>query len=591
MTLLQTWVATPAAHALGWTIFHSLWQGAIAALLLAAGLALVRSSRARYALACLSMLAMLAAFILTFALLMPRQQALVSPAADGVPISRIPIGVPFPKAPADWRSILAPVLPWMAPLWLAGVVVFHLHGLASWLAARRLRRTGVCCASDPWPDRLHRLRARLRLSRPVTLLESCFAEVPVVIGHLRPVILLPLGVLANLPPDQIEAILLHELAHIRRFDYLVNLVQTAVEGLLFYHPAIWWISRVIRAERENCCDDLVVATSGDAHAYAVALAQLEQNRSAALETALAATGGSLVKRIRRLLHQPEGPRPSLTPVLSAGLLTLAAALALTAWQSKPVKDLPRPPVQTLAPAESPYSRWLNEDVVYLIDDRERAAFESLRTDEERKHFIEQFWLRRDPTPGTVENEFKQEHYRRIAYANAHFGTADTPGWQTDRGRIYILYGPPDEIESHPKGGPAPKFPPYPFEQWLYRHIQGVGDNVVIDFADPDRSGDYRMTRDPKTSPVAADGRVTSGTGTATISIPLNADAGHKFTVYGVINTPEPRAVASFQEPADGSTALFTKSLSLPAGSYRVRLSVKDLTTGALWNRTIPFEVK
>ena len=111
-----------------------------------------------------------------------------------------------------------------------------------------------------WQERLDRLARALRLSRPVALLESCLAEVPVVIGYVRPVILMPVGLLAGLPAGQVESILLHELAHIRRHDYLVNLLQTSVEGLLFYHPAVWWISGVIRAERENCCDDLVVAT-------------------------------------------------------------------------------------------------------------------------------------------------------------------------------------------------------------------------------------------------------------------------------------------------------------------------------------------
>ena len=108
--------------------------------------------------------------------------------------------------------------------------------------------------------------------------------------------------------------------------------------------------------------------------------------------------------------------------------------------------------QPAAPIEAanPYSKWVNEDVAYIISDEERAAFKSLQSDPEREHFIEQFWLRRDPTPGTPENEFKEEHYRRIAYANDHFAAA-IPGWKTDRGRIYITYGPPDEKESHPSG--------------------------------------------------------------------------------------------------------------------------------------------
>ena len=146
-----------------------------------------------------------------------------------------------------------------------------------------------------------------------------------------------MGLLAGLPAAQVEAILLHELAHVRRSDYLVNLLQTLVEGLLFYHPAVWWISGTIRAEREHCCDDLVVATQGDAHEYAAALVALERNRWAGQETAMAATGGSLVKRIRRLLAEPEGPRASLSPVFSAILLAVTAGAALFAWQSRPLR--------------------------------------------------------------------------------------------------------------------------------------------------------------------------------------------------------------------------------------------------------------
>ncbi len=117
--------------------------------------------------------------------------------------------------------------------------------------------------------------------------------------------------------------------------------------------------------------------------------------------------------------------------------------------------------------ETPWGKWLNEDVVYIITGAERQAFGQLNTDEEREQFIEQFWLRRDPTPDTVENEFKEEHYRRIAYANEHFSSS-VQGWKTDRGRIYITYGPPDEIDSHPSGQPSP------FEDWRYRFIEGMG---------------------------------------------------------------------------------------------------------------------
>jgi len=153
--------------------------------------------------------------------------------------------------------------------------------------------------------------------------------------------------------------------------------------------------------------------------------------------------------------------------------------------------------------ETPYKKWLNEDVVYIITDEERQAFKRLNTDEEREQFIEQFWLRRDPTPDTEENEFKEEHYRRIAYANEHYASG-IPGWKTDRGRIYITYGPPDEIDSHPSGGSYERpieegggeTSTYPFEDWRYRYIEGIGNDVNIEFVDPTMTGEYHMTMDP-----------------------------------------------------------------------------------------------
>ncbi len=153
--------------------------------------------------------------------------------------------------------------------------------------------------------------------------------------------------------------------------------------------------------------------------------------------------------------------------------------------------------------ETPYKKWLNEDVAYIITDEERKAFKQLNTDEERESFIEQFWLRRDPTPDTEENEFKEEHYRRIAYANEHYASG-IPGWKTDRGRIYITYGPPDEIESHPSGGSYERpieegggeTSTYPFEKWRYRYIEGIGSDINIEFVDTTMSGEYHMTMDP-----------------------------------------------------------------------------------------------
>ena len=165
------------------------------------------------------------------------------------------------------------------------------------------------------------------------LLESCLVDTPVVIGCLRPVIPIPIGLLTGLPAAQIESILIHELAHIRRHDYLMNLLQVLAESFLFFHPAVWWISGLIRAERENCCDDCVVAMTGDAHEYAVALAALEQNRSMAQTPAQAATGGKLANRIRRLLQRPQRRGAGFTPILAACFIVTLAGVALGAYRS------------------------------------------------------------------------------------------------------------------------------------------------------------------------------------------------------------------------------------------------------------------
>jgi GWxTD domain-containing protein len=448
--------------ALGWTLLHTIWEGAATALLLAVALCFLRSSRLRYLAACTALAATLTGFAITLFYFMPLDTLI-----PGTP----PI---LRSAPAGFGAGSLNFLPqasnkaelpqWIAIVWLVGIALFQMRALGGWFAVSRLRRTGVFAAADAWQMRLNHLAAGLRVS-----------------GHLKPVILTPVGLLTALPTAQLEAILLHELAHIRRHDYLINLLQTLAEGILFYHPAVWWISNVIRSERENCCDDLVVAASGDAHQYAIALTALAESSS---HLAMAASGGNVVDRVRRLLYQAEGPRAGLAPVFIACVIVFLCAMGLTH-----AKAVPQDPAQT------PYTKWVTEDVAYIIRDDERKAFKNLTTDPEREHFIEQFWLRRDPTPNTIENEFKIEHYRRIAYTNDRYGTSSgLPGWKTDRGRVYITYGPADEIETHPSLNDPKGFP---WEQWKYKLIEGVGQNVIIEFDDTARTGDFRMTMDPQ----------------------------------------------------------------------------------------------
>lgn len=500
MRFLEQFVDSPAAGALGWAILHSLWEAAILAALLGIVLLALRSPRARYAAGCVAMLLMFLGFAFTLIHLWPTGTAgthnAVAPMRNWSVASTA-------LASNDWFANLKRSVPWLAPVWLAGVWFVYLERFMGCVSVWRLRRRGVCAAPDRWQHELSRLGLKLHLSRSVQLLESSLAEVPVVLGHLRPAILMPIGLLAGLSPGQIEAILLHELAHIRRHDYLVNVFQRLIEGLFFYHPAVWWISSVIRAERENCCDDMVVSVTANPREYALTLAALEQKRFSGRQPAAAFTGGRLMNRIHRLLY-PKTHNVAWTPLLGAAMLLTVGAVSLAAWQAsgssrelsggaaaqdansaaameKAAKDSQASRLET-------YAKWLNQDVVYIIDDAERAAFRNLQTNAERDKFIEQFWERRNPTPGSSKNAFKDEHYRRIAYANEHLRTASgAPGWQTDRGHVLILYGAPDEIDSHPKDGEKPAL-----EYWTYRHVEGVGDNVSMTFVDRTGRGDYHL---------------------------------------------------------------------------------------------------
>jgi len=203
--------------------------------------------------------------------------------------------------------------------------------------------------------------------------------------------------------------------------------------------------------------------------------------------------------------------PVLIGVAAATLVTPTAPAQTSSSSStdetvsKPLskKEQRRREKQLQKELEGPWKKWLNEDVIYIITDEERSAFKHLQTDEEREQFVEQFWRRRDPTPDTEENEYKEELYRRIAYSNEHYASG-IPGWKTDRGMIYIKYGPPDEIDSHPSGGSYQRpiqegggeTSTYPFEDWRYRYLDGIGSDINIEFVDPTMTGEYRMTMDP-----------------------------------------------------------------------------------------------
>jgi beta-lactamase regulating signal transducer with metallopeptidase domain len=326
MSAIESLVRQPAAQAIGWALLHFVWQGALIGVLTAAALAVLRRSAAdvRYVVSTIALSLMLTLPAVTAAQLWQSTSvtggSLSSEAAKtrSAPVARAPHDadttvvrpdVPVAKTSRASQGGIPALqieswLPVVVLAWVCGVVVLSLRLMSGWLWVQRMKSHGTAPAGDAWEHLAARLSRRLHIARRVRLLESTLVDVPTVIGWIKPVILLPASALSGLAPHQLEAILAHELAHIRRHDYLVNLLQTLVETLLFYHPAVWWLSRRIRAERENCCDDLAVSLSGDPYTYAKALADLEELRGAKGLLVLAASGGSLVHRVRRLLGAP-----------------------------------------------------------------------------------------------------------------------------------------------------------------------------------------------------------------------------------------------------------------------------------------------
>jgi uncharacterized protein (TIGR03435 family) len=324
----------------GWVLVHFVWQGTVIALAAALVLRTCRhqSASMRYVLACGALVAMLVSVTITGALtsaagpsreaanpnLVTVHQRMISTTDVLLPIT-IDDG---PAAPA--RSTAARVdalLPWIVSAWLAGVLLLLARVFAGWWRVRRLHRIARVSISSSWQAIGNRIASNLGIASMIHVVELPHVDVPLVVGCLRPIVVLPIAAMSQLNAAQVEAILAHELAHVRRHDYIVNLMQTLAETLLFYHPAVWWLSARIRDEREHCCDDVAVAVCGDAAGYAAALTELEAWRSGAPSLAAAATGGSLLNRVRRILRVEMSDDSRMSPV-TIGLVALAVGGAL-----------------------------------------------------------------------------------------------------------------------------------------------------------------------------------------------------------------------------------------------------------------------
>ncbi len=338
MNVLQILVSQPWVERLGMTLVHFFWQGLLIAILYAAArrsMARASSPQARYLLACGALAAMMAAPLVTWELMRPSEASpeaiySVRSTAAAAPTPRIVTSIALPDSVRATVSGVQPerFLLWVVIVWFVGAVVFWIRLAGGLVVTARMRSMLVRRAPPEWQETLKELGARVGLSRPVHLLVSALVEAPTVVGWLRPVVLVPVGALSGLPAEHLEALLLHELAHIRRHDYLINMLQGVAESLLFYHPAVWWVSGHIRAEREHCCDDVVVSISRDPLTYARALAQLESCRPAHFGAAIGANSGALANRIARLLGRS---RPAVHTAVGPGSVAVAILLGAAAY--------------------------------------------------------------------------------------------------------------------------------------------------------------------------------------------------------------------------------------------------------------------
>jgi beta-lactamase regulating signal transducer with metallopeptidase domain/uncharacterized GH25 family protein len=456
MNLLRAALESPLVNRIGWTLLHFLWEAAVVAALLAVILAILRrrSPAVRYLASCAGLVVLAALPVVTFLIVPARAIAVAKAEASNAVTSATPVvakdrstsgatstsakmgapapsaafapgtgakpqaamasarnhattNAPAPLAKQNWFLIagrravewISRALPFAVLAWCIGVAALSIWNLGGWIAVRRLRALATRPAAVELCESAQRLARRMGITRTVRLLVSAIIDSPMVIGAIKPVILLPASLLCGLSPAQLESLLAHELAHVRRHDYLVNLLQGVVETVLFYHPAVWWVSRRIRVERENCCDDAVVSLTRDRTAYVRALAAVAESRAGRPSVgrlALAATGGSsLLPRVRRLLGLPDADA-ARSPRWLAGAVALlicifATGTIVTRAQDKPDPkkdkdfDLPKPLVLDLEvvdketgealPGLTLSTRVDNQTRAWTTDERGHASIE------------------------------------------------------------------------------------------------------------------------------------------------------------------------------------------------------------------------
>lgn len=352
---MSPWIETT-----GWTLIHFVWQGTLIALATALALRICRRStpQLRYGLACAGLAAMLAAVAITattgglapgaapFAIRSGVENGPGAPATAETGQT----DVPAVTGPTNTNAVVTPgpLLTTIVWVWLAGVSLLVVRLAGGCWRVHRLRTQALASAPSRWQATADRLARRLAIAAPFRLVESMLVDTPMVAGWWRPLIVLPVAALANMTTAQVEALIAHELAHIRRHDYAINLLQTTAEALLFFHPGVWWVSRRIRQEREHCCDDVAVDVAEEAEAYVEALAMLASWPGRAIGPTVGATDGALLRRARRLLGVPREDQGAnlgglvflgAAASLAVAMLTLAPASPASAQPAAQASDL------------------------------------------------------------------------------------------------------------------------------------------------------------------------------------------------------------------------------------------------------------
>jgi len=331
MSTVANWISPEVLRTLGWTLLHFIWQGAGLAALYAVGAAVCRSASARYALAVGALVLMLASPVITFMWLRAQTNPAVRTGAEGaatwaVTSTQNATALSGSRAPLAGSRTEEPMgMLWLVEAWFLGVLLLSLRTAGGLILIERMRRKEIKAVGAELHARCLALQRRMGIERIIRYCECHRLDAPAVLGWFRPVVLLPVRALTGLTEEQIEAVIAHELAHIRRFDCFVNLFQIATETLLFYHPAVWWVSQRVRAEREHCCDDEAIAICGDAVNYARALTLMEEWRTAPA-LMMAANRSPLGERVVRLLGWNGAASRIRVAGLAGSFVCLAGAL-------------------------------------------------------------------------------------------------------------------------------------------------------------------------------------------------------------------------------------------------------------------------